>query len=167
MGQYDHLFITDVQDCRTDMVNEGEAAGRPLPANLSLPYALMRAVEIPQAKVFAAYSWIYPEPNEVFWVHEHVHDDFDEVLVWMGTDPDNELDLGGELYMTIEGERHVLTTTGAVYIPKGVKHCPLGFDSVSRPFTFIAFLLNGYYASTYDEAVQKLRLEEIARAQAA
>jgi hypothetical protein len=146
--KYGHLFVTQMQDCAADMLNEGEAAGRPLPPNLSRPWGLMRKADIPQAAVFAAYSWVFPTDEEVFWVHPHVHDDFDEVLMWMGSDPDNVHDLGADLYMTIEDERHVLNTTGAVYIPKGVKHCPLGFQSVRRPFTFMALALSGDYTST-------------------
>lgn len=147
MGKYDHLFITDMQDCSADMINEGEAAGSKLPPNLSLPYGLIRKTEVDVSKVFAAYSWVFPTAEEVFWVHEHVHPDFDEVLLWMGNDPDHPEDLGGALYMTIEGERHVLTTTGAVYIPAGHYHCPLGFESVQRPFTFIALTLSPDYTS--------------------
>ncbi|GAB3804663.1 hypothetical protein GCM10028798_25330 [Humibacter antri] len=147
MAKYDELFITDMNVVADDMVNEGEAAGRGLPPNLSVPYGIMRALDVPESTVFGAYSWVFPSTEEVFWVHEHVHDDFDEILVWMGNDPTNPGDLGGELYMTIEGERHVVSTTGAVYIPKGTYHCPLGFESVDRPFTFIAITLSPTYAS--------------------
>lgn len=147
MAKYDHLFITEMKDSSKDMLNEGEAAGRPLPPNLSLPYGLMRKADVDISKVFAAYSWVHPTTEPQFWVHEHEHD-FDEVLMWMGSDPDNVHDLGGDLYMTIEGEKHVVNTTGAVYIPAGVRHCPLGFESVQRPFTFIALALNAEYTST-------------------
>jgi hypothetical protein len=150
MGAYDHLFITDVQDCRRDMVNEGEGTGRPLPPNLSLPMALMRSADVPEAKIFAAWSWISPEPEPVDWVREHIHDDTDEVLVWMGGDPADELNLGAELFMEVEGERTLTTTTGGVFIPRGTRHCPLGFNHVEQPFNFIAFLLSGDYVSTRD-----------------
>lgn len=145
--KYDSLFITDMNVVADDMVNEGQAGGSPLPPNLSLPYGIMRAVDVPGSPVFGAYSWVSPTQEEVFWVHEHVHDDFDEVLVWMGNDPENPEDLGADLYMTIEGEKHVVSTTGAVYIPKGTYHCPLGFEKVDRPFTFIAITLSPTYQS--------------------
>lgn len=145
-NNYGHLFITDMQVCAEDLVNEGEAAGEELPHNLSQPYGLMRKADIDQAAAFAAYSWVYPTSESVLWVHEHKHD-FDEVLLWMGSDPGNVDDLGGELYMTVEEERHVMDTTGAVYIPAGYRHCPLGFESVRRPFTFIALALSGEYVS--------------------
>lgn len=147
MGKYDNLFITEMNDVSDDMVNEGEAAGEPLPSNLSLPYGIMRQLDVPASTVFGAYSWISPVGEDVLWVHEHVHEDFDEILVWMGNDPEKPEDLGARLYMTINGERHLVSTTGAVYIPKGTYHCPLGFEKVSRPFTFIAITLSPDYTS--------------------
>jgi hypothetical protein len=107
----------------------------------------MNKLDVPASTVFGAYSWVTPSDDEVFWVHEHRHDDFDEILVWMGNDPDDPEDLGADLYMTIEGARHVVSTTGAVYIPQGYYHCPLGFERVRRPFTFIAIALNPTYTS--------------------
>ncbi|WP_251438589.1 hypothetical protein [Microbacterium sp. USTB-Y] len=147
MGAYDDLFIVDMNVVADDMVNEGEAGGETLPPNLSVPYGIMRQLDVPASTVFGAYSWVMPIGEETFWVHEHVHDDFDEILVWMGNDPENPGELGGDLYMTIEGERHLVSTTGAVYIPKGTYHCPLGFERVDRPFTFIAITLSPDYAS--------------------
>jgi len=147
MGKYNSLFITDMNVVTDDMINEGEAAGGELPPNLSLPYGIMRQLDVPASTVFGAYSWVSPVGEETFWVHEHIHEDFDEILVWMGNDPENPQDLGGDLYMTIDGERHVVSSTGAVYIPKGTYHCPLGFEKVDRPFTFIAITLSPDYTS--------------------
>jgi hypothetical protein len=80
MGKFDSLFITDMNVVADDMINEGEAAGSALPANLSLPYGIMRQLDVPESTVFGAYSWVSPASEEVFWVHEHKHDDFDEIL---------------------------------------------------------------------------------------
>lgn len=140
--EYEHLFVRDLRDCRFDMINEAEAAGRPLPTNLSRPWALMSAMDVPEAKAYLTMSWVHPSDEPVFWVHEHEHD-YDEVLTWTGSDPENPHDLGAELYMDIDGERHIITTSGSVYVPAGTKHCPLGFNRVDRPFRFMALALSG------------------------
>lgn len=44
---------------------------------------------------------------------------------------------------TSKRERHIITTSGSVYIPAGLKHCPLGFNRVDRPFRFLAIALSG------------------------
>jgi hypothetical protein len=145
-GKYGHLFVTHPDLCADDLVNEGAVAGLPRPANIGDPFGLMRAADFAGSKVHMAYSWIRPAEGPIHWVNEHQHED-DEVLAWLGSDQHDIHDLGAELYLDIEGERYVVTTSGSVYIPAGTRHCPLGFNSVSRPFIFISMLLNGTYAS--------------------
>lgn len=62
----------------------------------------------------------------------HVHD-FDEVLGFLGSDPNNPRDLGGEVELWIGDEKHILTKSCLVFIPKGLKHCPLIFRKVDKP----------------------------------
>ncbi|RKT54632.1 hypothetical protein C8E97_3279 [Saccharothrix australiensis] len=152
MGKYDHLFVEHMRECADDLVNEGAAAGGERPANIGDPFGLMRGIDVAASKVHMAYSWINPTAERVHWVNDHEHA-YDEVLMWMGSNPEDVHDLGAELYLDIEGERHTVTTTGAVYIPAGTRHCPLGFNHVERPFTFIALSLNPEYAS--DENVPR------------
>lgn len=140
--KYGGLFVTDPKECRADMIYEGEAADAPLPANLSDPWALMRSADVAGATAYVTTSWVHEIDHDVEWVKEHDHD-YDELLMFLGNDPENVGDLGGEVYLDIEGERHVLTTTSTVFIPAGTKHCPLGFNRVTRPFRFIAVCLNG------------------------
>lgn len=139
---YEHLFVRDLVDCRDDMINEAEQVGRPLPKNLSRPWALMRSDDVPEAKAYLTMSWVHPTDEETFWVQEHEHD-YDEMLVFTGSNSEDPRDLGAEVYMEIEGERHIITTSSSVYIPAGTKHCPLGFNRVDRPFRFLAIALSG------------------------
>jgi hypothetical protein len=79
--------------------------------------------------------------------HKH---DFDQFLCFIGGDPRNALDLGGEVELTLsedgkEMEKHVFTTATTVYIPKGLYHAPLNFKRVDKPMTFI----NMYFSSEY------------------
>lgn len=140
--KYEHLFVRHFAECADDMVNEGDAAGKELPPNLSGPWAAMRAEDVPGASAYITTSWVHPVGHEVEWVREHEHD-YDEILMFVGNDPDNPDDLGAEVFMTIEGEKHVLTTSSSVFIPAGTKHCPLGFHGVERPFRFFAVALSG------------------------
>ena len=63
----------------------------------------------------------------------HVHD-YNEVLGWIGTDWKNPHDLGGEVEFWIEDEKYILKNSCIIFIPKGVKHCPLIDRKVERPF---------------------------------
>jgi mannose-6-phosphate isomerase-like protein (cupin superfamily) len=65
----------------------------------------------------------------------HTHD-FDEYLVFLGTDPDDHFDLHGEVELWVGDEKRMLTRSCAVFVPAGVPHCPLVVHRVDRPFIF-------------------------------
>ncbi len=75
----------------------------------------------------------------------HTHD-FDEVLVFIGTDPANPQDLCGEVELWLGDERHILTKTCVVFAPRGLKHCPVNTLRADRP---IFFLTSGPATGTY------------------
>lgn len=62
---------------------------------------------------------------------------FDEYLVFLGTDPKDQFDLGGEVEFWLGDEKHTFTRSCAVFVPGGMAHCPLYFRRVDRPFMFI------------------------------
>ncbi|MFE3173012.1 hypothetical protein ACFXPA_15620 [Amycolatopsis sp. NPDC059090] len=143
---YERLFVRKMPNCLDDLVNEGAAAGVVEPPNVGESLALMRAKEVPESKIHLTYTWIGACDTPVQWVKEHQHD-YDEVLIWHGNNPEDPDDLGAEIYLDVEGVRHVITTSGSVYLPAGTRHCPLGFTRVDRPFRFSALSLNPEYAS--------------------
>ena len=144
MTKYDHLFVTDMPNCMDEMVKENEEQLEYALPNLGEGLWLVNSDLVPGAQVNMTHIWIHPHAEPQQWVNPHVHD-YDEVLIWTGGDPDDPHDLGAEIYMEIEGERHVITTSGSVYIPAGTVHCPLGFNRVDRPFRFSALSLAPKY----------------------
>jgi hypothetical protein len=62
-----------------------------------------------------------------------------EVLVALGSDPENPEDLGAEfeLYMGTEMEKHIINKSALIYIPENTVHCPFTITKVTRPFLFI------------------------------
>lgn len=66
----------------------------------------------------------------------HTHS-FDEYLLFLGTNPDDQFDLGGEVELWLGDEKYMLTKTCAVLAPAGLPHCPLIIHKVERPFMFI------------------------------
>jgi len=67
--------------------------------------------------------------------HSHPHAEY---LIFLGTDPEDLFDLGGEVEFWVGGEKHIITKSCAVFIPGEVEHCPLYFHRVDRPFMFIS-----------------------------
>ena len=65
----------------------------------------------------------------------HYHD-YMEYLAFLGTNPDDESDLGGEAYVTIEDEKFTFNKTCVVTIPAKTWHSPIGFNFIDRPILF-------------------------------
>lgn len=71
-------------------------------------------------------------------VDAHTHP-FDEVITFFGTNPKDPNDLCGEVEIWLEDEKYILTKSSLIFVPKGMKHCPLIVRRVDRPiFHFTA-----------------------------
>lgn len=77
--------------------------------------------------------WFVPPPHS-----PHIHKD-PEILVMIGTSPEDPWDLGGEVHLCLgqEMEEHVITESCLVFIPANFIHCPISYHKVKRPFIFI------------------------------
>jgi mannose-6-phosphate isomerase-like protein (cupin superfamily) len=71
-----------------------------------------------------------------YLMESHSHP-FDEYLLFLGTNPKDQFDLGGEVELWLGDEKRMITRTTAVFVPAGMPHCPLVFHKVDRPFIFI------------------------------
>ena len=83
--------------------------------------------------------WAYPRssnepvnkyPQTIAEPHTH---DFDEVLCFFGTSLDDPHDLGAEVEFWLGDEKHIITKSASIFIPKGLKHCPLVYRKVEKP----------------------------------
>jgi hypothetical protein len=84
--------------------------------------------------------WVLPRPAGVasrgpeknVGTEPHTHD-YDEVIALIGTNNDDPYDLGAEVELWLDDEKHIITKTSLVFVPAGLKHCPLTFLRVDRP----------------------------------
>ncbi len=79
---------------------------------------------------------------------EHVHD-FDELIGFLGSNPEDPYDLGGEVEVGLDGELHRLTRSSIIFIPAGMKHLPLSLLRVDRPILHFSISMNGVYSNTH------------------
>ena len=66
--------------------------------------------------------WIVGSESQVGKAHSHP---YAEILGFVGTDPEDPSDLGGEVEFWIDGECHRLTKSTMVFLPPNLPHCPL------------------------------------------
>jgi hypothetical protein len=62
----------------------------------------------------------------------HTHN-YDEVLAFFGTDPNDTSDLGAVIELYIDGERNVMNQSFLAFIPAGIVHNPLNILQITRP----------------------------------
>jgi len=74
----------------------------------------------------------------------HTHD-VDEIIGFFGSDPENPEDLGGEVEIWIEDDQHIITKSAMIFVPAGVKHCPLRLNRVDRPIFHFTTVTGGHY----------------------
>jgi hypothetical protein len=77
-------------------------------------------------------------------VGAHVHPT-DEVLVYLGLDPNAPDNLGAEIELDLgaEHERHFINKSSVVVCPAGMPHLPQVTRWVDKPFAFFAIYLSG------------------------
>jgi hypothetical protein len=97
-------------------------------------------------------SW-YWKPTEQEGTPSHVHD-FDEIIGFIGSDPQNPRELYGEVEFWMEDEKYLLDKSCLVFAPRGLRHCPLRVTRVDRPILFVAFSLTTKYTK---DSIQPLR----------
>lgn len=79
----------------------------------------------------------------VCWETPHIHK-YDEFLIFLGAQlPDlcKSFDAEIDLWMGEEMEKHTISSTTIVFIPKGVQHAPLNFRAIRKPVLFHALYL--------------------------
>ncbi|MBP1623268.1 MAG: hypothetical protein H6Q07_1288 [Acidobacteria bacterium] len=74
----------------------------------------------------------------------HAHDN-DEIIGFFGNDPEHPHDLGGEIEIWLEDEKHLITKSALLFVPAGMKHCPLILKRVDRPIFHFTTVPNGRY----------------------
>jgi quercetin dioxygenase-like cupin family protein len=85
---------------------------------------------VPEADLYIDYRWLFEVPEP--YIFEHTHD-YEEIVMEIGSNPDNPEDLGAEMEFHIGGQPFTFSTTTAIYIPKGIKHGPLTWNRIDRP----------------------------------
>jgi hypothetical protein len=95
-------------------------------------------VQIPEVKTYLEFGWIWEVTDTI---GEMKHDNFEEIVMHIGNDPDNPEDLGADMTFGLGGEEMKFNTNFAMYIPRGVMHGPLIWHKVRRPHIEMAIML--------------------------
>ncbi len=88
---------------------------------------------------YIEFGWIWDIPSSP--IPKMRHDNYDELVFHIGSDPDNPEALGGILEFGMGEGAIKFDTTHCVYIPKRLNHGPLIWKEVRRPLIELAMML--------------------------
>ncbi len=77
----------------------------------------------------------------------HTHD-VGEILGFFGNDPDDPYNLHGEVELYLGDQKFTINKTTMVWIPPGLKHCPLTVPRVDQPIFHFSVIKAGQWNST-------------------
>lgn len=77
-------------------------------------------------------NWMWSGATETSTEITHYHE-YDEVMAFVGSNQDDPHDIGGEITIWLDGQEEVLTRSCLIYVPAGVKHCPIYFKQIDKP----------------------------------
>lgn len=117
---------------------------------LKTGYSIYKQVIAPQMGAFGArdlngadfsLGWSFLTQPFLMVAEPHKHD-FDQVIFFMGGDPNNVGDYDAEVEMGLENTVHLINYPACVYVPKGLMHGPLNIKRVTKPIMFIDITLS-------------------------
>ncbi len=99
----------------------------------------------------------------------HFHDDFMQILCFLGTNPKDVRDFGGakiEICLGKEEEKHIIDGPAIVPVPIGLPHGPLYFKKLPKPVIFLEIMLTRRYHNNKEDEARTKERDAIARAAA-
>ena len=88
-------------------------------------------------------SW-YLKPNSDHLSEAHKHNE-GEIIGLFSSDYQKPYDLGAEIEFWLEDEKFMITRTAMIFVPPGMKHCPMIIRRVDRPVFHFSVLTGGTY----------------------
>ncbi len=107
---------------------------------------------IPGCPVFCSVQRTDKVPPRQPFIVAHKHTDIDEYILFVATSPDGQLGTTVTFEMGEEGEKHSFHETTAIYVPKGVVHCPIWYGPFEKgkSLYLISFLMQPNYPMERD-----------------
>ncbi len=130
-----------------------EVAGR-IPA-----MTLMSNNLVPGTNMYVEVGWIKAMPDPNPHIGEHVHD-YDEIVMHVGIDPEDQEDLGAEIEFMVDGKALIINKTSSVFVPKGVKHGPLTWKRFTRPHLEMTVMIGAGSLAEADPGGHREKMEQ-------
>jgi hypothetical protein len=90
--------------------------------------------------------WYIKVPEkQTYFQHKH---DVPEIIGLFGSDCENPHDMCGEVEFWMEEEKYIIDKSCMIFVPAGVKHCPLYIKRVDRPIFHYTVVTSPLYSTS-------------------
>ena len=132
MGAWDEKYI--VTELRSEV---GDAPWTPTFSDREASRVVSLDSKVLDGAFYMETAWFWPGDwpagkGEEGTVKEHSHE-FPEAIGFVGTNPKDVNDLGGEVEFWIDGKKNIIDKSFIAFLPAGTKHGPLKINRVDRP----------------------------------
>ncbi len=101
---------------------------------------LMSSYQVPESYCNIEFGWVGAPSQTSSHESEHVSE-LDEIMLFIGGDPENPEGLGGEMEFSLGGQKLSFNTSSSIFIPAGVRHGRLIRRKVTRPYVEISVMM--------------------------
>jgi hypothetical protein len=133
--QYSKYIVTEPKPLPPEVQAKFEAVRRSGKSTVESTHLLSVDSEIMEGMFYVDCVWLWKGSSEEAIEEPHVHD-FDEVIAFIGSNREDPQDLGGEITIWLDSEKHVLSKTCLIFVPAGASHCPVVFNHIEKPAFF-------------------------------
>jgi hypothetical protein len=95
---------------------------------------------VPECNIYVEGGWVFGMPDPNPHIFEHVHRDYEEMVLHFGTDYKHPEELGAEIDFSLGGQPLKLDKTAIIFVPKGISHGPLVWKKYSSPHLEMAIV---------------------------
>jgi len=120
--------------CVPNLMFDDAVCLAPIWVELFLVYAGGQGVGVPNLEVSRPGKDGKPRDNSKGMQHSQ---NFDELFMFVSTDPHDTLNLGGEVVTYLGDEGYSIKKSSTVWVPAGVPHNPQYYKRVDRPYYMI------------------------------
>ena len=138
MGNWDKKYF--VTELKWDV---GEAPWSPQFDDHEAARLLSMDSEVIKDAFYMETAWFFPgdwpkNKGDIGTIKAHTHE-FDEIIAWVGSDPNDKYNLNGEVEVWIDGKQNLLDRSFLCFVPAGVEHGPIKINRIEKPmFHFTA-----------------------------
>ncbi len=152
-GQYGKYFFFDAKPFQIppEMAAKMKEAQKKEPSTIESTRLVDLNTTRSEGAPYMDFVWLWKGSAKGYTETEHTHD-FDEFIGFIGTaGQKNPLDLGSEIEVWLGGEKYIITKSCLIFVPKGLKHCPIRFNRIDTPVLFFTGGMTTKYSRTATE----------------